>query len=86
MSKPMRDAMPKVSEFVDACRGVFGVLSINNAIRDGIDGLPTFYESEGGESIGTPAPKAAFSVSGDALCRVRWWREKGEWDEQTDHG
>ena len=33
----MRDAMPKVSEFVDACRGVFGVLSINNAIRDGID-------------------------------------------------
>ena len=74
MSKPMRDAMPKVSEFVDACRGVFGVLSINNAIRDGIDGLPTFYASEGGES---PAPKAAFSVSGDALVQGPMVERKG---------
>ena len=77
MSKPMRDAMPKVSEFVDACRGVFGVLSINNAIRDGIDGLPTFYASEAGESIGTPAPKAAFSVGGDALVQEPMVARKG---------
>ncbi len=77
MSKPMRDAMPKVSEFVDACRGVFGVLSINNAIRDGIGGLPTFYASEAGESIGTPAPKAAFSVSGDALVQGPMVERKG---------
>ena len=77
MSKPMRNAMPKVSEFVDACRAVFGVLSINNAIRDGIDGLPTFYASEAGESIGTPAPKAAFSVSGDALVQGPMVARKG---------
>mgnify|MGYP003377382542 CR=1 FL=1 len=77
MSKPMRDAMPKVSEFVDACRGVFGVSTINNAIRDGIDGLPTFYASEAGESIGTPAPKAAFSVSGDALVQEPMVARKG---------
>ena len=65
----MRDAIPTVSEFVDACRGVFGVSTINNMIRDGIDGRPTLYASEAGESIGTPAPKAALSVSGVALVQ-----------------
>ncbi|MBK7357501.1 hypothetical protein [Propionivibrio sp.] len=57
---------------------VFGVLSINNAIRDGIDGPPTFYAERGRESIGTPALKAAFSVSGDALVQEPMVARKGE--------
>lgn len=69
MSKPgsMRDQMPVITPFIDACREYFGLESINASIRGGLAGQPTFYASENGLTIGTKCPDAVFSVSGDAL-------------------
>ena len=63
----MRDQMPKVTEFVDACREVFGANVVNSSIRDGMAGLPSFFAEEGGFSIGTKDRDPAFSVTGNQL-------------------
>ncbi len=56
--KPLRQAMPRVTEFLDALRedSFFPRQQINDSIRAGIDGQPTFFASENGHVIGTPAP------------------------------
>lgn len=60
MSKPanLREAMPLVTEFIDACRDAFGKDEINQTIRAGMAGMPVFYASENGHTIGTPIPEA----------------------------
>lgn len=62
--KPMRQAMPKVAEWIDACREAFGAETINRAIRNGMAGGTDFYASEGGNVIGCqmPAPGARFTA------------------------
>lgn len=52
----LRQTMPRTAEFVDACREFFGTAEVNAAIRAGIDGQPTFFASENGYRVGTPAP------------------------------
>jgi len=70
MAKQMREQMPKVTEFVDACREVFGVALINRMIRSATkDGEPTFYAEEGGVCLGVEAPTAYFIVNPDALIQ-----------------
>lgn len=70
MAKPMREQMPKVSEFVDACRSVWGGALVGEMIRSAIkDGEPTFYAEEGGASIGVKEREAAFTVPADTLIQ-----------------
>jgi hypothetical protein len=59
MTKPLRQTMPETAAFIDAMRDAFGAEMINEAIRAGIDGQPTFYASENGQQIGTKAPRRA---------------------------
>lgn len=64
MSKPLRDAMPIVTEFIDACREAFGTEMINNQIQLGRQGAETFYACENGIEIGTKfkEPKVFLTV------------------------
>ncbi len=65
MSKPLRLAMPKTAEFIDALRAAYGAATIDSAIRAGIDGQPTFWAAEAGHEIGTRAttPGASFTAA-----------------------
>lgn len=55
MSKPgsMRSAMPATAAWIDQLRDAFGAQAIDTAIRQGMDGLPTFHAAEAGHEIGT---------------------------------
>lgn len=54
--KPLRIAMPTISAFIDDYRAAFGAQTINAAIKAGMEGQPTFYASENGNTVGTPIP------------------------------
>jgi len=49
----MRTEMPNVAAFVDELRAVFGVEMVNEQIRRGLKGEPTFYAKENGHELGT---------------------------------
>lgn len=52
-----RAAMPLVTAFIDDLRGAFGREVIDGLIRKAtVEGLPTFYASEGGRRVGRPLP------------------------------
>jgi hypothetical protein len=47
----MRDAMPNVTAFIDACRVSFGAVEVDGWIRAGLkDG--TFWAAENGHTVG----------------------------------
>ncbi|MFT4066680.1 hypothetical protein [Paraburkholderia sp.] len=48
--------MPKVAAWVSSLREAFGGAVIDDAIRRGRAGEPTFFASENGRTVGTPAP------------------------------
>lgn len=55
--KPLRLAMPRVAEFIDAAREAFGAADVDRAIRNGLAGGTDFYASEAGHTVGNlPAP------------------------------
>ncbi len=66
-AKPMRQAMPRVAEFIDAAREAFGAAAVDRAIRNGMAGGTDFHASEAGHTVGRlpVAPGASFSF--DAL-------------------
>lgn len=49
----LRDRMPNVAAFIDDLRAVFGVDEVNDQVRRGMRGEPTFWAGEGGVEIGT---------------------------------
>lgn len=53
MSKPLRKTMPETAAWIDTLRDAFGAESIEDAIRRGMAGEPTFYAIEQGREIGT---------------------------------
>lgn len=61
-AKPMRQAMPRVAEFVDAVRVAFGAAAVDRAIRNGMAGGTDFFASEAGHTVGhqAAAPGASF--------------------------
>ena len=65
--KPMREAMPKVAEFIDACREAFGDEAVHRAIRNGMAGGTDFYASEGGHTIGCQMPPPGARCTADQL-------------------
>lgn len=52
--KNMRTEMPGTAAFIDAMRDAFGADMINDQIRKGMRGEPTFYAKENGHELGTP--------------------------------
>lgn len=55
--KAARAAMPLVTAWIDDLRGAFGREVIDGLIRKAtVEGLPTFYASEGGRTVGVPLP------------------------------
>ena len=52
--KSMRTEMPNTAAFIDALRDAFGADMINDQIRKGMRGEPTFYANENGHELGTP--------------------------------
>jgi hypothetical protein len=65
--KPLRQAMPKVAEFLDALREVFGEQPVNAAYKASRDGLPTFHACENGMSIGIVPPEPGARFTADQL-------------------
>jgi len=55
-AKPMRLAMPTVAAWIDELRAAFGKDAVDQAIRAGMDGQPTFHARENGQEVGTPIP------------------------------
>lgn len=49
----MREKMPQTAAFIDDLRKTFGAASINEQIRRGLNGEPTFYAKENGFELGT---------------------------------
>ena len=62
-AKPLRQAMPRVAEFIDAAREAFGAAAVDRSIRNGLAGGTDFYASEAGRTVGhlPAAPGASFS-------------------------
>ncbi len=62
-AKPLRQAMPRVAEFIDAAREAFGAAAVDRAIRNGMAGGTDFFASEAGHTVGhhAAAPGASFS-------------------------
>lgn len=56
--------MPGTAALIDYLRDVFGTEMINAAIRAGMDGQPTFWAHENGQSIGTPQPPEKTATAG----------------------
>jgi len=67
MAKPMRQAMPRVAEFVDAVREAFGAAAVDRAIRNGMAGGTDFCASEAGHTVGHQAAEPGASFSFDDL-------------------
>jgi len=57
MGKPLRESMPHIAAWVDQLRGAFGDETIDQAIREGMAGQPTFFAAEAGLQIGTRPPE-----------------------------
>ncbi|WP_144157374.1 hypothetical protein [Paraburkholderia sp. BCC1885] len=58
MDMPVRrpHPMPEIAGFVASLREAFGDQVIDEAIRKGKAGEPTFFASENGRTVGTRAP------------------------------
>lgn len=67
MSKPLRDSMPTVTAFIDECRAAFGTEIINQQIRNGMHGSPTFYACENNTEAGTKIPEPTKFITGDQI-------------------
>lgn len=61
----LRETMPETAAWIDALREAFGADSINDSIRRGLKGEPTFWASEGGTEIGTRPNWANKAKTGD---------------------
>ena len=66
-AKPMRQAMPRVAEFVDAVREAFGAVAVDRAVRNGMAGGTDFVAGEAGHTVGHQAAEPGASFSFDDL-------------------
>jgi hypothetical protein len=70
--KNMRLEMPNTAESIDLLREAFGVSTINQQIKSGMQGLPTFYAIENGVEVGTAARRSTsgFEIDGADFLRI----------------
>ena len=66
-SKGPRETMPEIAGWIDRMREMFGAEVINEAIRAGLAGEPTFHAIERGVEIGTPLPASGPAWRGEGL-------------------
>ena len=76
-AKPLRHTMPATAAFIDATRKAFGVEMIDQSIRAGIDGQPTFYAAENGQQVGTPFKNASAAPQRPACSSCQHWTRPG---------
>ena len=73
--KHARDAMPKVTAWLDDLRAAFGRDLVDAQIKAATtEGLPTFHASEGGRRVGVPLPAhrgAAFTADQLVILRPK---------------
>jgi hypothetical protein len=69
--KPAGHPMPEMAAFVADMKAAFGKREINEAIRRGKAGEPTFYVCENGRAVGTASPMTenAWQVTDDIRDR-----------------
>jgi hypothetical protein len=60
--------MPEIASFITALRDAFGDGVIDQCIREGKSGEPSFYACENGRSVGTAAPSGIAWRVDHALC------------------
>ena len=76
-AKPLRETMPTVAAIIDDLRAAFGAEDINQSIRNGMAGVPTFYARENGQEIGTPLDLAGRRVvRGEDMVVIRPKKEE----------
>lgn len=56
LAKPVSHPMPEIAAFVADMKSAFGEHEIDEAIRRGRAGEPTFFACENGRSVGTASP------------------------------
>lgn len=59
----LRTEMPLTAAWIDELRAAFGVAEINEQIRRGLRGEPTFHAVEGGREVGTRSSARGRAVS-----------------------
>ena len=57
--EPVSHPMPEIAAFVAQMKSALGEQEINEAIRQGKAGEPTFYAAENGRTVGTASPVTA---------------------------
>lgn len=70
--KNMRLEMPDTAEAIDTLRNVFGLANVNQQIKHGMQGLPTFYATENGVEVGTQFVNKShmFEIDGADFLRM----------------
>lgn len=63
VQQPVRHPMPEIAAFVANLKSAFGEREIDEAIRRGKAGEPTFYARENGRSVGTARSSVAGAVA-----------------------
>lgn len=66
-SKGLRETMPEIAAWIDRMRDAFGAEVINEAIRAGLAGEPSFHALERGVEIGTPLPASGQAWSAEGV-------------------
>ncbi|MBB5498637.1 hypothetical protein [Paraburkholderia sp. MM5384-R2] len=69
--KPVSHPMPEIAAFVAGMKAAFGEPEIDEAIRRGKAGEPTFYACENGRTVGTSTPAQANVWRVDGAVRNR---------------
>ncbi|MDE1184278.1 hypothetical protein [Paraburkholderia sp.] len=69
--KPVLHPMPEIAAFVANLKAAFGDAEIDDAIRRGKAGEPTFHASENGRSVGTASTATANAWQVDQTIRDR---------------
>lgn len=67
----LRQAMPKVTAWIDDLRAAFGADDINAVIKAGMQGVPGFHASEAGHSAGTPAAQRGTEICAAQMVILR---------------
>lgn len=75
--KPLRQAMPRVAEFIDAVRESFGREMVDQQIRNGMAGGTDFWASENGHVIGHLPPEPGARFHPDQMF-LKPWKENDQ--------
>lgn len=67
MRKNFREEMPITAAIVDELRAAFGDDGIDQSIKSGMSGVPTFYARENGHEVGTRSTPGGTVLAGTQM-------------------